>query len=156
MSDYPKKKIHKKIMGAMGAGLFLFSVILCVCLFLYHKTSSQNYQAFLTLACFVDDYYEDAASGYATIKVNTLNGEKEKTFRVEDAELKNMLSSVMLDSREVIGISLSCSIPYRELEKNHFDTTNIDGFELFFQTDIYDSYYMITNVFMEEQSSGKY
>lgn len=107
----------------------------------------KGYQAFSTVVCLGECYYEDAGTGYLTIRIEGDGTAWSKTFRVLDEALRERLSGV--NAEKIIGVSLLCEIPYRDIQKSGLNTVNLDPIALLLGTDQYDRYFEIVDVHVD-------
>lgn len=122
----------------------LIAVLICL-----RISQRQAYSASYGVACTALEYQDAAEAGKLTLTLQDIGGRdvQKRTFKVEDPSLRNLLSGS--DLNRVIGAQLFLDVPYDTLYKNHLDTKTVTP-EYFMQTDAYDDYFRVVNVFWND------
>ena len=97
-------------------------------LFMAHQRSSAGYDAFVAIACDGLAYEEQDGVGYLSFATNAPGNTVIKRIQVRDAAIMQSLSA--LNAGEVIGVSLSLSLPAQYVAERHLDVKTIDSFHL--------------------------
>ena len=111
--------------------------------YMVHQRSSAGFDAFVAIACDGQAYEEQDGVGYLSFTTGVTGHAVTKRIQVKDADIMQNLSA--RGAEDVIGLSLSLSLPAQYVAERHLDVKTIDAFQLLVD-DACDEYFTIVEI----------
>ncbi len=116
----------------------------CFCLLIikYIHKENQYFSSSIAIACVGQKYEKVSGKSYLTFELS--DKKTSKRIIINEKSLTNELSQDNVD--EIIGVEILMNIPRKELTERHFNTKDLNGVWILFETDIFDNYCEIVDV----------
>lgn len=112
--------------------------------------SNKGYSTSYAISCSARQYEEKNDFGYLTVVITSPKGDVSKTIIVEDSEIRAQIASI--DLEEIIGAHIFLEIPPKVISDHHIDVKTIDSMYLLTETSMYDDYFRIAGISVEESA----